>query len=145
MILSYPFIIRMTTPLYTLAYQFRLTHICFDFVDILYLWTLNPIYFVETGEISFNADSVRQLRAHSQSDKSTYAYYFTNLYHAPPQSGWWDAPVWLKKSADHADEIAFVWGALLTEGSYSSFAKGYYHFVIRPSWQTQHLPSCKKD
>ena len=77
------------------------------------------------GEIEFNTDIVRQLRAHSKTAQSTYAYYYTNLYHAPPGKAWWDWPTWIKKSADHADELAMVWGVLLLgSDGYNTLAKG---------------------
>ena len=77
------------------------------------------------GEIEVNTDIVRQLRAHSKTAQSTYAYYYTNLYHAPPGKAWWDWPTWIKKSADHADELAMVWGVLLLgSDGYNTLAKG---------------------
>lgn len=60
-------------------------------------------------------DAVQELHMHSKQDsKSTYAYYFNELYEAP--AGLLSAaPAWLKKSADHADELPFVFGMAYVE------------------------------
>ena len=55
---------------------------------------------------------------------NTYAYYFTNLYDVKPQYAWWPMPNWAKKSADHPDEIAFVWGTVLARSEYSKLMEG---------------------
>ena len=59
----------------------------------------------------FNADSVRQLSIHSSNPSSTYAYYFTENVRDPafiPRQ----VPDWLETSADHGDEIPFVFGSV---------------------------------
>ena len=56
-----------------------------------------------------NSDAVRQLRAHSSSSKTTYAYYFTEDY-TPAVQIWPALPSWIKKSAFHGDELPYVFG-----------------------------------
>ena len=77
-----------------------------------------------------NSDAIRQLKAHSRlKNTTTYAYYFSNLRHSS-ESGLFDYPKWAKLSADHGDELPFVWGALLaTSEEYSSLQTGKYTSV----------------
>ena len=65
----------------------------------------------------FNMDTTKQLEQHSTSDKATFAYYFTELFKPSKPSPLWNIPDWLKKKADHADELPFVFGlgSILTE------------------------------
>ena len=61
--------------------------------------------------MSFNADSVRQLSLRSDDSKPTYAYYFTENFKTPafiPMQ----VPDWADTSADHGDEIPFVFGSV---------------------------------
>ena len=63
------------------------------------------------GELAINSDSVRQLQAHSNTSRSTYAYYFTENYKLPTPL-WPAMPSWIKKSAAHLDELPFVFGTV---------------------------------
>ena len=85
------------------------------------------------GEFEFNADSIRQLQAHSLTDNVTYAYQFSNLFHAPG-AGFLDYPSWAKTSADHGDEVPFVWGALLARDEYKNLSDGKsYRYICNLS------------
>ena len=64
---------------------------------------------------------------------NTYAYYFTNLYDVKPQYAWWPMPNWAKKSADHTDEIAFVWGTVLARSEYSKLMEGILNRLMYSS------------
>jgi len=65
------------------------------------------------GEENIVERSVRQLEQHSASEKPTYAYYFTEKHKTTPPASLWTIPDWLKVSADHGDEVAFVFGGSL--------------------------------
>lgn len=60
--------------------------------------------------MGFNADIVRLLESHSAGRKKTYAYTFTELVNLPAEDKPWPNPDWLKVSADHTDELPFVFG-----------------------------------
>lgn len=62
------------------------------------------------NEAFFNADTLNQLEQHSGGDKSTYAYYFTELL--PSAQAFWKVPDWLKVAADHCDELEFLFGGV---------------------------------
>ena len=61
--------------------------------------------------MSFNADSVRQLSAHSDGSKATYAYYFTENF-MPAAPIWPLTPSWIKTTANHGDDLPFVFGSI---------------------------------
>ena len=77
-----------------------------------------------SGEIAFNTDIIRQLRAHSQTNRKAFAYYFTNLIQYPPFVKPWYFPAWIKRSADHTDEVPFVFGAILAKDNYTALVNG---------------------
>ena len=63
-----------------------------------------------SGEHHFNVDIVNNIEQQStSSDSSTYAYYFTEPY--KPAEPLWPAPNWLKYSANHGDDLPFVFGS----------------------------------
>ncbi|XP_067929874.1 bile salt-activated lipase-like isoform X2 [Watersipora subatra] len=61
------------------------------------------------GEQFFNADTANQLEQHSVSDKATYGYYFTELHNV--ENPLWQLQDWLKRGADHGDELPLLFGA----------------------------------
>ena len=73
---------------------------------------------------------IRQLRYHSKTPNATYAYYFTNLYNAPKGDAWWYLPPWVKTSADHGDEIPFVWGFATVKENYTQLAAGNDYVLL---------------
>jgi len=81
------------------------------------------------GEEKIVESNVRQLEQHSFDEKSTYAYYFTEKHKTTPPASLWTLPDWLKVSADHGDEVAFVFG-----GSYIKEAA-----KINPFWDSEYL------
>jgi len=56
---------------------------------------------------------VNQLQQHAAGETATYAYYFTEEYKPDPPNPLWSMPDWLKTSADHADELPFMFGGPL--------------------------------
>ena len=65
------------------------------------------------------------LRAHTTSSKTTYAYYFTELYDVPDGLQSWTIPDAVKVGADHADELAFVFAhALAAQNNVSTLFEG---------------------
>ena len=92
----------------------------FVYISQIYI-TVHPIF---SGEIAFNTDIIRQLRAQSQTNRKAYAYYFTNLIQYPPFVKPWYFPAWLKRSADHTDEVPFVFGAILAKDNYTALVNG---------------------
>ncbi|KAF6023162.1 ces3 [Bugula neritina] len=65
------------------------------------------------GDEKIVESNVRQLEQHSAGEKPTYAYYFTEKHKTNPLASLWTLPDWLKVSADHGDEVAFVFGGSL--------------------------------
>ncbi|KAF6027323.1 CES5A [Bugula neritina] len=65
------------------------------------------------GEQFINKECTCQLRQHAEGETATYAYYFTEEYKPDPPNLAWSMPDWLKISADHMDEIPFVFGGSL--------------------------------
>jgi len=66
-----------------------------------------------SGEVSFNADTFRQLIEHSTGTKSTYAYYFTEI--DSNSLSFVPLPSWLGNKSNHGDEIPFVFGSPYNE------------------------------
>jgi len=97
------------------------------------------------GEMSFNIDCTRELRAHSSSSKSTYAYYFTELYDAPEAVKGWAVPNGLKVSADHADEIPFVFGVPYALQNVSALIEAYYGEAEAEDVATQYYVTSESD
>lgn len=62
------------------------------------------------GHLNFDADSLNQLKVHSEAtQKTTYAYYFTEQF--KPDPAFFLYPSWiLNNSAEHADDLPFVFG-----------------------------------
>mgnify|MGYP001797590899 FL=1 len=85
-----------------------------------------PRFVLFAGETQFNADAIRQLQVHSVTDNSTYAYQFSNLFHS--DDGFLNYPSWAKTSADHGEELPFVWGMLLEKEQYQNLTKGGFKF-----------------
>jgi len=56
---------------------------------------------------------VNQLQQHAAGETATYAYYFTEEFKPDPPNPLWSMPDWLKTSADHGDEIPFMFGCTL--------------------------------
>ena len=67
-----------------------------------------PLHNCIAGEQIFDIAMVTQLEQHSHSEKPTYAYYYTQPSKNP--STLWSVPDWLRTTADHGDEITFVFG-----------------------------------
>ena len=88
----------------------------------LRILTLTQGFVLFAGETQFNADAIRQLQVHSVTDNSTYAYQFSNLFHS--DNGFLNYPSWAKTSADHGEELPFVWGMLLEKEQYQNLTKG---------------------
>lgn len=65
-------------------------------------------------------DSVELLEKHGGGDSKTYAYYFTKKSNRTNR-GMWELPLWLSVSADHAEEIPYVFG--MSELPANSFDK----------------------
>ena len=62
---------------------------------------------------------------HSESTKSTYAYYFNESIKSPPEHSLWPKPDWAESTADHADEMLFMFGpAFLWEDEQASLWAG---------------------
>lgn len=59
----------------------------------------------------YDAAAVRNLEEHSTSNKSTYAYYFTERYYPNTDVEFFNIPEWLKRSADHTQELPFLFGS----------------------------------
>lgn len=97
------------------------------------------------GEMSFNVDCTRKLRAHTSSSKSTYAYYFTELYDAPEAVKGWELPDGLKVSADHADEIPFVFGVPFALQNVPALIEAYYGDAAAEDVATQYDVTAESD
>ena len=64
------------------------------------------------------------LEKHSAGSKSTYGYYFTKKS-GLSNRGLWELPLWASVSADHAEEIPYVFGmAELPDDSLDELKKG---------------------
>ena len=68
---------------------------------------LTRIHFL--GELSFNADSIRQLSIHSSNSKNTYAYQFSEIHNPFPERNW------VKVAATHGDEVPFLFGTFYND------------------------------
>lgn len=90
---------------------------------------LNTVKLYYSDEAFFNADTLNQLEQHSGGDKSTYAYYFTELL--PSAQAFWKVPDWLKVAADHCDELEFLFGGV------------YYKEENNSLWNCEYF-SCNK-
>jgi len=73
------------------------------------------LYFL--GEQIFDERGLEKLQQHSLGNTSTYAYYFTQKYTPDPPNPMGTPPDWLKSSADHGDELPFVFGGPLIRES----------------------------
>jgi len=69
---------------------------------------------------------------HSSSSQSTYAYYFTELTPAPALS--FQPPDWLRVSADHFAEVAFVFGGYEAAQN-DELKEGMDNFTIFKNWR----------
>lgn len=65
------------------------------------------------GEFLYDVGALETLLAHSTGNKSTYAYYFGEMYE--PQTQFIQIPGWLRRSADHTQELPFLFGAAFLE------------------------------
>jgi len=73
------------------------------------------LYFL--GEQIFDERGLEKLQQHSLGKTSTYAYYFTQKYTPDPPNPMGTPPDWLKSSADHGDELPFMFGGPLIRES----------------------------
>ena len=71
------------------------------------------ILFHYAGEVNFNADIHRLIEKASEGNHSTYAYYFAHLLTSPLNLFGAPKPDWLRRSADHAEELPLVFGGPL--------------------------------
>lgn len=62
------------------------------------------------GEFFFNEDHIRLASSHSAGDKVTYTYQFVPYIIPPKDLRLWYVPDKLKTSADHGDELPYVFG-----------------------------------
>ena len=71
----------------------------------------------DLGHSNFDADLLAQLKVHGDaSQKSTYAYYFTEQFKLDPPV--FPVPNWIvNNSADHGDDLPFVFGGVYLKGS----------------------------
>ena len=78
------------------------------------------------GEVSSGANTIRQLTKHSEGgdQHSTYGYYFTEEYHAEENYSFWTVPDWAKNSADHSDDLIFMFGGIHCKKDYSKILSG---------------------
>lgn len=84
-----------------------------------------------SGENFINVDVVNNLEQHSDSSRTTYAYYFTELLDVSPRHRIWPTPDWAKSMADHAEEQPFVFGFPFLDSDTPLWrGKGYiYHYM----------------
>lgn len=67
-------------------------------------------YFV--ADITYAAGTIRQLTSRANiTGKSTYGYYFNEPFKPNPPNSLWSMQEWLKTSADHGDDLPFLFGA----------------------------------
>lgn len=84
--------------------------------------------------MDFSAEMWRLMLAHAKgSSKKTFGYLFNELFHIPVANRLWPSVDWIKTSADHFDEVPYVFGApfltadqLLIKGKKSVFLKGFF-------------------
>ncbi|XP_067930640.1 acylcarnitine hydrolase-like [Watersipora subatra] len=74
------------------------------------------------GDHFYGIDITFNLEEHSESSKSTYAYYFTKIVERKGTNTMWPHPSWnAQVAADHADEVLFVFGTPFLKDDKSEF------------------------
>ena len=83
------------------------------------------------GDYHFGVDIVHGLEDHSESAKVTYAYHFTELVQANPDYDLSPSPQYLKYSANHMDELYYVFGTAYMLEYLPNIWKGIDHFLLK--------------
>lgn len=78
------------------------------------------------GELNFNEDLVHLLLSHSAGDTATYGYHFLPYVTPSKENQFMALPGYLKNSADHADELAYLFGVPWTTDDMSEVYKGMF-------------------
>ena len=81
------------------------------------------------GDHHFRGDIVYNLQEHSLSSKPTYAYYFTERVSIDPKLKIFHRPEWAKTSADHAEDLFYVFGASFLKSEEPTMWQGRYLFL----------------
>lgn len=74
------------------------------------MYILNCCVLLHTGDLLLSADVQHLLDMHSRTSKATYGYYFTAFIERLDENGTAIPPDMYKTSADHVDELPYVFG-----------------------------------
>jgi len=82
------------------------------------------------GDFAFVAPVERQLSHHSNnSRKSTYGYYFNQVFIEPENASRQNVPDWIRRSAGHYDAIPYVFGGHYISQEYDHIVNGKKYFI----------------